>query len=60
MVRTVPDDVITALSSNLKAERPAVLRLTFKRGGLWQPRFAKAHSRKAKIEIRDQLKKEGT
>jgi len=56
MVRTVPDDVITALSSNLKNDKAPVLRLTFKRGGLWQPRFAKAHSRKAKAEVREQLK----
>jgi hypothetical protein len=58
MVRTVPDDIITAISSNLKAEASPVLRLTFKRGGLWQTRFAKAHSRKAKIEIREQLRQE--
>lgn len=57
MVRTVPDDVITAVSSNLKAEHAPVLRLTFKRGGLWQPRFAKAHSRRAKAALRDELKK---
>lgn len=56
MVRTVPDDVITAVSSNLKNDNAPVLRLTFKRGALWQPRFAKAHSRKAKAELRDQLK----
>jgi hypothetical protein len=58
MVRTVPDDIITAISSNLKAQEAPVLRLTFKRAGLWQPRFAKAHSRKAKVEIRDQLRQE--
>lgn len=58
MVRTVPDDVITAVSSNLKAEHAPVLRITLKRGGLWQPRFAKAHSRKARAEIREQLRQE--
>jgi hypothetical protein len=58
MVRTVPDDVITALSSNLKNQHAPVLRLTFKRGGLWQPRFAKAHSRKARAAVRDQLRQE--
>ncbi len=48
MVKPDPDDLISALSKNLKAKDSPVLRFTFKRGGLWQPEFAKAHSRKAK------------
>ncbi len=48
MVKPDPDDLISALSKNLKAKNAPVLRFTFKRGGLWQPEFAKAHSRKAK------------
>jgi hypothetical protein len=58
MGRTAPDDVVTALSSNLKHPHAPVLRLTFKRAGLWQQRFAKAHSRRARAAIRDQLKSE--
>jgi hypothetical protein len=56
MVKRDPDDLISALSNNLKTDKSAVLRFTFKRGGLWRPEFAKAHSRKAKVIIRDQLK----
>lgn len=52
MVRRDPDDIITALSKNLKAEQPQALRLTFKRGGLWKPEFAKAHSRIAKKNLK--------
>ena len=47
MVKQDPDDLISALSKNLKAKNSPVLRFTFKRGGLWQPEFAKAHSKKA-------------
>jgi hypothetical protein len=56
MVRRDPDDIITALSKNLKADHSPVLRLTFKRGGLWQPRFAKAHSRRARKIVREEVK----
>lgn len=59
MVRSHTDDVITAVSKNLKAEAPPVLRLTFKRGGLWRREFAKAHSRKARVEVRELVKREG-
>lgn len=58
MVKRDPDDLITALSKNLKTDKSSVLRFTFKRGGLWRSEFAKAHSRKAKVIIRDQLKAE--
>lgn len=37
MVKPDPDDLISALSKNLKAKDSPVLRFTFKRGGLWQP-----------------------
>lgn len=56
MVKRDPDDIISALSKNIKTEKAPILRFTFKRGGLWQPTFAKAHSRKAKIVIRNTLK----
>lgn len=56
MVRRDPDDIITALSKNLKNNNSPVLRLTFKRGGLWKPEFAKAHSRVVKRSIKHQLK----
>lgn len=49
MVKPDPDDLISALSKNLKGKDSPVLRFTFKRGGLWQPEFSKAHSRKAKV-----------
>jgi hypothetical protein len=52
MVRSHTDDVITATSKSLKAEGPPVLRLTFKRGGLWRREFAKAHSRRARQVVR--------
>ncbi len=37
MVRRNPDDIVTALNKNLKAENPPNLRITFKRGGIWKP-----------------------
>lgn len=49
MVKRDPDDLISALSKNLKSQDSPVLRITFKRGALWQPEFAKAHAKKAKI-----------
>jgi hypothetical protein len=58
MVKRNPDDLITALSANLKRPNAPVLKFTFKRGGLWKPDFAKAHSRRAKASIRDQLRAE--
>lgn len=48
MVKPDPDELISALSKNLKAKDSPILRFTFKRGGLWQPEFAKKHSRIAK------------
>ncbi len=35
MVKRDPDDLITALSKNLKGQKSPILRLTFKRGGIW-------------------------
>ena len=51
-----PDDLVSALSKHLKAPTSPVIRFTFKRGGLWQPHFAKAHSRKAKSALKQELK----
>ena len=56
MVKRDPDSLITATSKHLKAPKTPALRFTFKRGGLWQPHFAKAHSRRDKAAIRTQLK----
>ncbi len=58
MVRKSPDDLVTALSKNLKNIKAPTLRFTFKRGGLWNPTFAKAHSRLAKRSIKEQVKNE--
>lgn len=55
MGRSHPDDLVTALSKHLKAPTAPVLRFTLKRGALWQPQFAKAHSRRAKRDIKLQL-----
>jgi hypothetical protein len=55
MVRRDPDDIITALSKNLKMQK-AVVKFTFKRGGLWSKDFAKAHSRVAKRTVKEQVK----
>ena len=60
MVKPDSDDLISALSKNLKAKDSPVLRITFKRGGLWKPEFAKAHSRKGKLEIKQKLIAENT
>jgi hypothetical protein len=35
-VKRDPDDLISALSKNLKAEKAPVVRITFKRGNLFQ------------------------
>ena len=39
MLKRDPDDLISALSKNLKyqQQKAAVIRFTFKRGGLWKP-----------------------
>ena len=58
MVRRSPDDIVNALSKNLKQKDAPTLRITFKRGGIWQPEFAKAHSRKAKQALKAQVKAE--
>lgn len=55
MGRSHPDDLVTALSKYLKAPNAPALRFTIKRGGLWQPQFAKAHSRRTKRDVRLQL-----
>jgi hypothetical protein len=47
-IKRDPDDLISALSKNLKAEKSPVVKITFKRGDLFQKEFTKAHSRKAK------------
>ena len=51
-----PDDLVSSLSKLLKTPKPPTIRLTFKRGGLWQPHFAKAHSRKARVALKSELK----
>lgn len=56
MVKRDPDDIVSALSKNLKKEGSPTLRITFKRGGIWRSEFAKAHSRKAKQTLKEQLK----
>ena len=56
MVKRDPDQLITATSKHLKSNTTPTLRFTFKRGGLWLPQFAKAHSRRDKVAIRTQLK----
>lgn len=57
MGRRDPDDIITALSKNLKGQN-SVVRFTFKRGGLWKKEYAKAHSRVARRAIKVQIKSE--
>lgn len=39
MVKRDPDDLISALSRNLKSNQQTapVIKFTFKRGGLWKP-----------------------
>lgn len=51
-----PDDLVSSLSKLFKLQKPPNIRLTFKRGGLWQPHFAKAHSRKAKAALKSEIK----
>jgi hypothetical protein len=48
--------LISALSKSLKAKEEKVVRFTFKRGAVWKPEFAKAHSRLAKRSIKNTLK----
>ena len=36
MGKANPNDLITAVNKNLKDEKSGVLRLTFKRGGIWR------------------------
>lgn len=35
MVKRDPDDLISAISKNLKIEKAPIMRITLKRGGLW-------------------------
>ena len=60
MVKRDPDDLISALSKNLKLQHSTapVIRFTFKRGGLWKPEFAKIHSKKAKNILNQQIVKQ--
>ncbi len=60
MVKRDPDDLISALSKNLKLQHSTapVIRFTFKRGGLWKPEFAKVHSKKAKNNLNQQIIKQ--
>lgn len=57
MGRRDPDDIVTALSKNLKAQN-SVVRFTFKRGGLWKQEYAKAHSRVARRTVKEQIRSE--
>ena len=52
MVKRDPDDLISAISKNLKTQKAPVMRITLKRGGLWKPENAKAHSRSAKLALK--------
>ena len=52
MGKNHPDDLVSALSKNLKSEKTPAIRFTFKRGGLWKPQYAKVHSRKAKAALK--------
>ena len=36
MGKSNPNDLITAVNKNLKNDKSGVLRITFKRGGLWK------------------------
>jgi hypothetical protein len=36
MGKANPNDMITAVNKNLKADSSGVIRITFKRGGLWK------------------------
>lgn len=58
MGKSHPDDLVIATSKHLKADKAPVLRFTLKRGGLWKPQFAKAHSRIARRDIKNQVKAE--
>ena len=58
MGKSHPDDLVTAVSKHFKAETAPVLRFTLKRGGLWKPQFAKAHSRIARRDVKNQVKAE--
>ena len=60
MVKRDPDDLISALNRNLKQKNAPTLKITLKRGGIWRQEFAKAHSRKAKQALKQQLKVEST
>ena len=50
MVKRDPDDLITAVSKNLKKQSTQTMRITLKRGGDHLHLFSKAHSR---IAVRD-------
>lgn len=60
MVKKHPDDIVSALNRNLKQQDAPTLKITLKRGGIWRNEFAKAHSRKAKQALKQQLKQEST
>ena len=36
-MRKDPDDLTYAISKNLKQQKSPIMRITFKRGGLWKP-----------------------
>ena len=52
MVKRDPDDIISALSKNLRKENPQTIRLTFKRSSPHFQTIAKSHSRIAKRNVR--------
>ena len=56
-MRRDPDDLISAISKNLKGEKAPIMRITLKRGGLWKNEFAKVHSRIGKKSLKEKIKK---
>jgi hypothetical protein len=52
MVRRDPDDIISALSKNLKSANPQILRITLKRSSELFSTLPKAHSRIARRNVK--------
>jgi hypothetical protein len=57
MVRSSTDGVLLFLSKTMHSKK-GVVRLSFKRGGLYQKHHSKAHKRTDKQLLKENLKKE--
>lgn len=57
MVRSSTDGVLLFLSKAMHSKK-GVIRLSFKRGGVFQRQHAKAHKRTDKQQLKEQLKQD--